>query len=63
MTKNIKITVPVNTRKSHEYTNNVNIQFPAGLDPMMFRAYVLTSIIDWFEEYDNQPKATELHPQ
>jgi hypothetical protein len=58
----IAIDVPVHDRKSHRMTKDVKIRVPDGVDVGKYRDYILNSIADWFEEYENQPTASQLHP-
>lgn len=59
----ITIRIPLNLRKQHSMSPHVEIEFPKGAKPMALRDYIFNSLLNWFEEYDNQPTASQLHPE
>ena len=65
---NIVIRIKMHDRKDHHIDKGMKLTCDRSMGRTLqeiesVKNYVLDSIIDWFEEFENQPRAKELHPQ
>ena len=60
----ITITLEKNDRKGHRMTKDCKINTDRPVQNIAeLKEFILNSLIDWFDEYENQPTAAQLHPE
>jgi len=61
----ITITMSKKDRKTHCFSKDCKIstdQACSKTDMLFLKHFILNSINEWYDEYENQPTASQLHP-